>query len=88
MKTRFLLAFLAILPFAAMSQEVSSGKETPYIEVVGTAEMEVAPDQIYISFTLKERMDGKKKIEKRSENRFLFRNAKITMKYHSFANRQ
>lgn len=40
-----------------------SQKEAPFIEVVGNAEMEIVPNEIYISFTLKERMDGKKKIE-------------------------
>lgn len=63
MKTRILVAIIALLPFMAMSQEVVQGKETPYIEVVGNGEMEIIPDQIYISFTLKERFDGKKKIE-------------------------
>ena len=37
-------------------------KEKPFIEVVGTGEMEIIPNEIYISFTLKERMDGKNKI--------------------------
>ncbi|MFA5329057.1 MAG: SIMPL domain-containing protein [Prolixibacteraceae bacterium] len=63
MKTRFLLACLAILPFASMSQEGLSTKEPSVIEVVGTADMEVIPDRIYIAFTLKERFEGKKKIE-------------------------
>lgn len=63
MKTRFLLAFLAFLPFASMSQGSSAEKEPSVIEVVGTAEMEVIPDRIYIAFTLKERFEGKKKIE-------------------------
>ena len=44
----------------AMSQEVIQGKETPYIEVVGNGEMEIIPDQIYISFTLKERFEREK----------------------------
>jgi len=63
MKTSILLAFFAILPFFSMSQTENSGKETPYIEVVGTSEMEIVPDEVYISFTLKERFDGRKKIE-------------------------
>ncbi len=63
MKTKILAVLLALMPVWAMSQVVQQGKETPYIEVVGTSEMEIVPDQIYISFTLKERMDGKKKIE-------------------------
>lgn len=44
----------------AAAQE--SQKEKPYIDVVGTGEMEIIPNEIYISFTLKERMDGKNKI--------------------------
>jgi len=63
MKTKILVLFIAVLPLLAMSQENTPGKETPYIEVVGTGEMEIVPDQIYISFTLKERFEGKKKIE-------------------------
>ncbi len=63
MKTKFLLVLLAVLPFVSMSQEIATAKETPYIEVVGNGEMEIIPDQIYISFTLKERFDGRKKIE-------------------------
>ena len=63
MKTRILVSLIALLPLLAMSQENTTGKETPYIEVVGTGEMEIVPDQIYISFTLKERFEGKKKIE-------------------------
>lgn len=63
MKTKILALFIAVLPLLAMSQENTTGKETPYIEVVGQGEMEIVPDQIYISFTLKERFEGKKKIE-------------------------
>lgn len=63
MKTKILGVLLAFMPVWAMSQVMQQEKETPYIEVVGTSEVEVVPDQIYISFTLKERMDGKKKIE-------------------------
>ena len=63
MRTKILLAIITLMPFAAMSQDVLPAKETPYIEVVGTGELEVIPDQIYISFTLKERFEGKKKIE-------------------------
>lgn len=36
--------------------------ESPYIEVTGTAEKEITPDEIYISITIKERMEGKEKI--------------------------
>lgn len=63
MKTRILLTLLAVLPFYAWSQYVEPGKEIPSIEVVGTGEMEIVPDEIYIAFTLKERFEGKTKIE-------------------------
>lgn len=62
MKTKFLLTLLVILPFCSRSQEPAPGKETPAIEVIGTGEMEIVPDEIYIAFTLKERYDGKTKI--------------------------
>jgi len=61
MKNRLILMILALLPFA-LSAQLSQETTKPYIEVVGTSEMEVIPNEIYISFTLKERMDGKNKI--------------------------
>lgn len=63
MKTKILGLFIALIPLLAFSQENIQAKETPYIEVLGQGEMEIVPDQIYISFTLKERFEGKKKIE-------------------------
>jgi len=64
MKTRaILLTLLAVLPIFGWSQYVEPGKEIPAIEVVGTGEMEIVPDEIYISFTLKERFEGKTKID-------------------------
>ncbi|MBC8004706.1 MAG: SIMPL domain-containing protein [Verrucomicrobia bacterium] len=63
MKTRLLVTLLAVLPLFVWSQYVEPGKEIPAIEVVGTGEMEIVPDEIYISFTLKERFEGKNKID-------------------------
>ena len=63
MKTRILLTLLLFFPFWSFCQETPAGKETPYIDVVGTGELEIVPDEIYISFTLKERFEEKKKIE-------------------------
>lgn len=63
MKTRLLLTLLAVLPLCVWSQYVEPGKEIPAIEVVGTGEMEIVPDEIFISFTLKERFEGKNKID-------------------------
>ncbi|MDW7694068.1 SIMPL domain-containing protein [Flammeovirgaceae bacterium SG7u.111] len=62
MKTLFALA-LVLLPtllFGQISEE--NTKINPYIEVTGTAEQKVVPDQIYISINLKEREEGKVKI--------------------------
>jgi hypothetical protein len=61
MKIKILIIALVALAIQTGAQETQ--KETTYIEVVGNAEMEIFPDEIYISFTLKERMDGKKKID-------------------------
>jgi len=55
----FLGLMMCCVMFAAAQE---SQKEKPYIEVVGAGEMEIIPNEIYISFTLKERMDGKNKI--------------------------
>lgn len=60
MKHLFFLGFMMCCVMFAAAQEPQ--KETPFIEVVGNGEMEIVPNEIYISFTLKERMDGKNKI--------------------------
>jgi len=59
------ILILTVIVFAfrvSEAQYVQPRQETPYIEVVGSGEMEVVPNEIYIGFTLKERMDGKNKI--------------------------
>jgi uncharacterized protein YggE len=63
MKNLFLAVSLQILlslPF--QSQVLNPSEETPYIEVVGKAELEIVPDEIYIAITLKEEYDNKEKI--------------------------
>ena len=62
MKYIFVLAVFVFTFQVANAQYVQPGQEKPFIEVVGNSEMEIIPNEIYISFTLKERMDGKKKI--------------------------
>ena len=62
MKYIFVLAVFVFTFQVANAQYVQPGEEKPFIEVVGNSEMEIIPNEIYISFTLKERMDGKKKI--------------------------
>jgi hypothetical protein len=62
MKTNILLALALFFPFLGMSQLIDQSQSKPNIEVVGTGEMEIVPDEIYIAFTLKERFEGKNKI--------------------------
>lgn len=52
--------FFAIIALPAFGQ--SKPEELPYIDVTGTAEKEVIPDEIYLSITLRERYEGKTKI--------------------------
>jgi len=61
MRNKLILMILALLPMVVGAQ-LSADNTKPFIEVVGTGEIEVVPNEIYISFTLKERMDGKNKI--------------------------
>ena len=62
MKTTSTCTFLliAFLNFSQSKPTISDDK--PYIDVTGTAEMEVIPDEIYIQFTLKEKNESKTKI--------------------------
>lgn len=62
MKNILLIALLVFGICKAEAQYVQPGQEKPFIEVVGNGEMEIVPNEIYISFTLKERMDGRNKI--------------------------
>ena len=52
----------------AFSQPTENKK--PFIEVTGSGETEIIPDEIYITITLQERQEGKDKlsIEKQEEN--------------------
>jgi len=63
MKT-ILISFLMLTVFLSVNGQTSLNplESTPYIEVTGEGEMEIIPDEIFISFTLKERYDGKTKI--------------------------
>lgn len=54
-----LLFALILISFAAMAQ--TSTETTPYIEINGTAEIEIDPDQIFINITLEENTDKSKK---------------------------
>ncbi len=53
----------AILFVSSLTPTFAQEKEpTPHIEVTGTARMDIMPDEIYVSITLREREEGKKKI--------------------------
>ena len=60
MKHLFFLGFM--MGYVVLATAQKPQRETPFIEVVGNGEIEIVPNEIYISFTLKERMDGKNKI--------------------------
>ena len=63
MKTNYLLFIALLITTAGFAQdELNPLLSTPYIEVTGEGEMEIVPDQIFLHFTLKERYDGKTKI--------------------------
>lgn len=59
------LLTLALLPTALLAQAQTAPKPDPnpaYIEVSGTAEKEVVPDEIYLRISLRERYAGKTKV--------------------------
>lgn len=64
MKTIYLLLCLLIFSSVSIAQnQLNPLESTPYIEVTGEGKLEVVPDEIYLQFTLKERYDGRNKIE-------------------------
>jgi len=53
----------ALLPVLFLSAALAqTTPEVHYIEVTGSAEMEIVPDEIYIHVTLQERYDGREKV--------------------------
>jgi uncharacterized protein len=61
MKKHFFLILITFLFFGAITFG-QSVPEIPHIEVTGTAEMEIIPDELFLTITLKERVEGKDKI--------------------------
>lgn len=59
MKRLFIIAALAATTLSTFAQNVDLRRK---IEVTGIAEQEVTPDIIHVSISLKEYMDGKKKV--------------------------
>jgi uncharacterized protein YggE len=71
MKSLSLVFGIMLLSIACSAQvQYPSAKETPAIEVVGSAEKEVVPDEIYVTIVLREknRNNDKWKIEVLEEN--------------------
>jgi uncharacterized protein len=66
MKTHFkriILVALLLIGTSSYSQVIPSQlEEKPYIEVTGTAEIDVIPDEIYVSIIIRERFVNKVKI--------------------------
>lgn len=53
---------IAILAICNLLKAQVPVEPAPYIEIAGTAEKEIMPDEIYVSVTIRERMDGKERI--------------------------
>ncbi len=58
------VALFCVTVLIGMTTNLSaqSQLEIPYIEVTGTAKLEVVPDEFYVNITLRERYDGRDKI--------------------------
>ncbi len=56
------LCLLISISLTAFGQTEKSHSDRNYIEVVGTAEKSIVPDEIYISIIIREREEGKEKI--------------------------
>ena len=58
-----ILLFLITITMTVTGQIVKDTEtKKPYIEVTGTAEQNIIPDEIYISITIRERHEGREKI--------------------------
>lgn len=62
MKKLVALFVIACLGSHLVTAQTTGKTDEKFIEVSGTSEMEVVPDEIYITITLMERMEGKEKI--------------------------
>ena len=69
MKKIVVVCFALIFFGAKLNAQVSPDPK-PFIEVTGTSETEISPDEIYITITLLERAENKEKlsIEKQENN--------------------
>jgi len=72
MKTTFLL-FFTLVSQLIFSQNLQT---SPFIEVIGTAEKEIVPDEIYIGITLREKSEGKNRMSIEEQEKLLFEELK------------
>ena len=63
MKKRTFISLMMCLAMVVLAQE----SEAPYIEVTGTADMHIIPDEIFISITIRERNSGNHRTVKEQE---------------------
>ncbi len=63
LKTALFTVPFFTIAFTTFGQTKSeTAEEIPYIEVTGTAEKEIIPDEIYMGITLREKYEGKTKV--------------------------
>lgn len=62
--------------FVSISLSQTAENKKPFIEVTGSSETEIIPDEIYISITLQERQDGKDKLSIETQEENLKKNLK------------
>ncbi len=72
MKTTILILF-TLISQVIFSQNLQT---SPFIEVAGTAEKEIVPDEIYIGITLREKAEGKKRMSIEEQEKLLFEELK------------
>ncbi|HEU5293017.1 MAG TPA: hypothetical protein VFU05_20370, partial [Cyclobacteriaceae bacterium] len=60
MKVRNAVFLLLMLPLAIQAQEVAKGEH--FIEVSGTAQQEIEPNEIYVTIRLREFEENKQKV--------------------------
>lgn len=72
MKTTFLIVF-TLISQVIFSQNLQT---SPFIEVIGTAEKEIVPDEIYIGITLREKSEGKNRMTIEEQEKLLFEELK------------
>ena len=78
MKTISLSLIILLLSITSFAQnELNPLLSTPYIEVTGEGELEIVPDEIFLQFTLKERYDGKTKVNIEDLERKLKQHLKV-----------